>query len=242
MIPMSRSIFLVALACMAAAGCTTTSQFAATGFAPPTGNYRLIVVQPDVSVGMLTAGGLVEPREDWTKQARENVLKAIAAQQATRGGDTRIAETAADVGADSDSFAQLVRLHDAVGRAVFVHKYMGLGLPTKRDTFDWTLGESAVQLGVATGYDYALFLQAEDSFSSGGRVALQMAGLLTCAVGVCVAPQGGSQSAFASLVDLRTGKVVWFNALASSVGDIRTPEGAEKMVRALLDRMKAGKA
>jgi hypothetical protein len=60
-------------------------------------------------------------------------------------------------------------------------------------------------------------------------------------VGVCIAPVGGQQIAFASLVDLKTGKVVWFNMLSSTVGDIRSPEGAEKMVATLLDKMKPGK-
>ncbi|HVY79502.1 MAG TPA: hypothetical protein VG994_00850 [Steroidobacteraceae bacterium] len=42
-------------------------------------------------------------------------------------------------------------------------------------------------------------------------------------------------------MDLKTGKVVWFNILSSSVGDIRSPEGAEKMVTTLLDKMKPSK-
>jgi hypothetical protein len=53
--------------------------------------------------------------------------------------------------------------------------------------------------------------------------------------------QGGQQVAFASLVDLKTGQVVWFNTLASSVGDIRTQEGADKMVKTLLESMSNGK-
>jgi hypothetical protein len=48
---------------------------------------------------------------------------------------------------------------------------------------------------------------------------------------------GGQQIAFASLVDLKTGKVVWFNVLSSTVGDIRTPEGANEMVGKLLQSL-----
>ena len=54
--------------------------------------------------------------------------------------------------------------------------------------------------------------------------------------------QGGRQAAFASLVELKTGRIVWFNALASSVGDIRTADGANRMIASLLDRMKPGSA
>ena len=50
------------------------------------------------------------------------------------------------------------------------------------------------------------------------------------------------QVAFASLVDLKTGQIVWFNTLAATSGDIRTPEGAQKMVNSLLDTMEPGEA
>ena len=222
--------------------CTTTQQVADIGFRPPSGDYRLIVMQPDVSVSLLTAGGGLEPREDWTNQARDNVIKALVAQQAGRGGNVTVAATREQAGGDPVAVADLIRLHDAVGRAVMVHKYLNVALPTKKDKFDWTLGRAAIDYGAATQFDYALFLHAEDSFSSGGRVAVQIAGLLTCAVGICVAAPGGQQLAFASLVDLKSGNVVWFNILASGVGDIRTADGAALMVNRLLDRMKPGKA
>lgn len=223
-------------------GCTVTQHVADSGFRPPEGNYKLLVMQPDISVGVLTAGGAFEFREDWTDQATKNVVKSLTAQQARRGGQAKIAATREDTGADPALVADLVWLHNAVGQAVRMHKFAPQPLPTKKNRFDWTLGSSAVEFGVTTQYDYALFLHAQDSFSSGGRVALQIAGMLGCGLGVCVMPAGGSQAAFASLVDLKTGQIVWFNALGSSVGDIRTPEGADKMVSTLLDKMQPAKS
>jgi hypothetical protein len=232
---------LATAASIVTAGCATTRQVADVGFKPPQGNYRLIVMQPDISVGVLTAGGAIEPQEEWTDRARENVIKALITQQAGRGGETKIATTREETGADAALVTDLTWLHNAVGRSIQLHKYAMYPLPTKKDRFDWTLGEQAVAFGAATHYDYALFLHAQDSFSSGGRAALQVAGFLTCMVGVCIMPTGGQQIAFASLVDLKTGKVVWFNVLTSAIGDIRSPEGAEKMVSMLLDKMKPGK-
>jgi hypothetical protein len=85
-----------------------------------------------------------------------------------------------------------------------MHKFSRqAALPTKDGVFDWTLGEIAVQYGRESGYDYALFLYARDSFASNGRVALQAVGYLGCMVGVCAVAPGGSQTAFASLVDLK---------------------------------------
>ena len=111
------------------------------------------------------------------------------------------------------------------------------------------MGEDAVALGRRTGYDYALFLHAEDSFASTGRVALQVLGIAGCFVGFCAPNIGGAgQFGYASLVDLRTGEVVWFNVVSAGsqvagikMGDIRTDAGAAQMVDRLLDRMKPGR-
>ena len=243
-------LVLLTTSSLALGGCVQTRQIADVAFTPPQGNYSLIVMRPDVQVGIVTTGGLVEPRADWTEQARTNLLRALAEQQAGRGGRTRILETREGVaGVSAEAVAELERLHQAVGQSIALHKYMGLNLPTKRrQGVDWTLGEDAVRFGRATGMDYALFLHASDSFASSGRVALQVLGLAGCLIGFCAPQGGGGQSAYASLVDLRTGEVVWFNVLQTGsqlpgigFGDIRTPEGAAQMVERLLGRMKAGR-
>ena len=219
--------------------CTTTKQQIDTGFRAPTGSYRVIVMQPDVEVGQLTAGGVVEPREDWTRAARDNVLKALEAEQAAHGAAVKVAATAADAGWDASKTEDLITLNRAVGTAIERHKYGSQTLPTKEGRFDWTLGEEAVEFGAATHYDYALFIHASDSFSSGGRVALQTIGALGCLVGACVVASGGQQIVFASLADLKTGRIVWFNVLVSGSGDIRTADGAKEMVSKLLATMNA---
>jgi hypothetical protein len=241
---------LIAAASLFVGGCVTTRQVADVQFEPPQGDYSLIVMRPDVQVGSVTAGGMVEPRAEWTEQARANLLKALAQQQASRGGRTIVAETRASIpGLPPEAIADLERLHSAVGNSIALHKYYpGNELPTKRRGIDWTLGEPAVTLGRATGMDYALFLYAQDSFASSGRVALQMLGIAGCFIGFCAPQGGGGQAAYASLVDLKTGNVVWFNVLQTGsqlpglgFGDIRTPEGSAQMVERLLGRMKAGR-
>jgi hypothetical protein len=223
-------------------GCAVTRPVSDPSYqAAPSADYRLIVMQPDIQVAVLTAGGMLEPRQDWTDQARAHAIKALQEQQESRGGHIAVATSLADAGGDPQAVIELTRLHTVVGNAIKLHKYSVLELPTKSDAFDWTLGDLAVSYGQATSYDYALFLHAQDSFASGGRVALQAMSLLSCAVGVCVMPQGGSQIAFASLVDLKTGQIVWFNFLSSGVGDIRTADGAKRMVDELLETMPLGR-
>jgi hypothetical protein len=104
------------------AACAVTRQQTASGFHPPPPGYHVIVMQPDVAVGQVTAGGVVEQREDWTNQGRDNVLKALAAQEAAEGAVAKIATTVEDTGWDPAAARDLIALHRAVGAAIAAHK------------------------------------------------------------------------------------------------------------------------
>ena len=239
-------------ASVALSACVQTRQYADLQFTPPQGDYKLLVLRPDVTVGSLTTGGMVEPRADWTDQARASIIDALRAQQATRGGKATFIERRTELpGVTADELADVERLNAAVAESIVVHKYLGDYLPTKRGKgLDWTLGQDAVRLGQKTGYDYALFMHAEDQVASGGRIALGVIGLAGCLVGFCAPNVGGAQQLdYASLVDLKTGEVVWFNVVVAGsqvpgikFGDLRTPAGAAQMVDRLLGRMKPGDA
>ncbi|HMI39724.1 MAG TPA: hypothetical protein VK485_00665 [Sphingomicrobium sp.] len=245
-----RAVGLALAASLMLSACVQTRQYADLQFTPPQGDYKLIVMRPDVSVGSVTTGGMVEPRADWTETSRANLIAALKTQQAGRGGNVRVLARRDELAnVSADTVAELERLHGAVGNSIALHKYLGAYLPTKRRRgLEYTLGADAVRFGQATGYDYALFLYAEDSFASSGRVALGVVGLAGCFIGFCAPMGGGGQFAYASLVDLRTGEVVWFNVLQTGsqvagikFGDIRTPEGSAQMVERLLGRMKPGR-
>jgi len=232
--------------------CVQMKQYADVQFTPPQGDYKLLVLRPDVTVGSLTTGGMVEPRADWTEQARQSIIAAIHAQQAARGGKVTILARRNELpGVSAEEVAEVERLFYAVGQSIVLHKYLGEYLPTKRRRgLDWTLGEDAVRLGQKTGYDYALFLHAEDQVASTGRVMLGVLGAAGCLVGFCYPNVGGAtQLDYAGLVDLKTGEVVWFNVVQASseipglkFGELRTPKGAAQMVDRLLGRMKPGQA
>ena len=245
-----RGLGVALAASVALSGCVQTRQYADVQFTPPSGDYKLLVLRPDVTVGSLTTGGMVEPRADWTEQARASIVQALRAQQAARGGNITIIEHRNQLaGVSEQELADVERLNFAVDQSIVLHKYLGDYLPTKRGKgLDWTLGQEAVRLGQKTGYDYALFLHAEDQVASGGRIALGVLGLAGCFIGFCAPNIGGAnQLDYASLVDLKTGEVVWFNVVQAGsqvpgikFGDLRTPQGAAQMVERLLGRMKPG--
>lgn len=246
------SLAVALAAAVPLSACVQTRQYADVQFTPPQGDYRLLVLRPDVTVGSLTTGGMVEPRADWTEQARANIVAALRSQQAIRGGKVQIIERRTELlGIGEQELADVERLNFAVAQSIVLHKYLGDYLPTKRGKgLDWTLGEDAVRLGQKTGYDYALFMHAEDQVASSGRIALGVLGVAGCFVGFCAPNIGGAtQLSYASLVDLKTGEVVWFNVVRAGsevpgikFGDLRTPEGAAQMVERLLGRMRPGAA
>jgi hypothetical protein len=200
------------------------------GWARPAGAVRVVVMPPDVELSELTAGGLLEPKAEWTERGRAHVATALARHLQGKGAAVVGYPAPAAGGEDEAADAQLTRLHDAVGDTILVHKYLPLyALPTKEQRFDWTLGTSVRPLQARTGADCALFVFFRDSYASAGRTALIVGAAL---VGVGV--PGGRQVGFASLVDLRSGDVLWFNRLVSSTGDLRTPEPALKAVQSLL--------
>ena len=87
----------------------------------------------------------------------------------------------------------------------------------------------------ATGANYALFTYVRDSYTSGGRAALRALTMLAgFAVGAYVDIGGGAQIGVATLVDLRTGQVVWFNLMAKQTGDLRDEKGAHATASQML--------
>ncbi len=193
-------------------------------------NSRVLVMPMDVELQELTAGGELLPQAAWTATGRANVAQAISALMAERG-DALVNYGGADSEGEIDAaHLQVVKLHGVVGGTIIAHSYIpALKLPTKDGKLDWTLGEQAAALRDSYDADYALFVFFRDSFSTGGRAAVVFFGAL---LGVHV--QGGLQIGFASLVDLRSGDVVWFNRLFSQAGDLRKPDMAHDATKTLL--------
>lgn len=218
-----------ALAMFAAAGCAQTSVLRASDLKQLPAPVRVLVMPPDVELSELTAGGLLEPKADWTQQAKAHVIGALREELQARGTPV-VYQPPTNSPEEEAAYTQFVKLHDAVGGAILVHKYIYVHrLPTKEGKFDWSLGRGVGRLREQAGADYALFVFLRDSYSSPGRVVLIVGAAL---LGV-VFP-GGQQHGFASLVDLRTGNIIWFNRLLDPGGDLRTPEPARKAIKTLL--------
>jgi hypothetical protein len=221
-------LLAVVSACLLLAACTTTnSRVAVQDGAKPAAGAQILMLQPDVQLAVLTAAGIEEARADWSQQAQANLAREIETQ--LKGRAHGLKTIAADTAMDGRS-GQLLRLNVAVGQSIQAFSYGSEKLPSKPTGFEWTLGEGAQVLAVEQGADYALFVNARGTYASSGRVVTAI-GLAMLGVSVPL----GHQQVLASLVDLKTGRVVWFNvATTGQNADMREPAGTASLVTSLL--------
>lgn len=214
------------------AACTSTDTLAPTGeqaYERPDRALSVVLIEPDITVNEVTAAGLRVPNAEWTELGKSHVLAAL--DRMLSGRNIVLKQHGPPPDADRDHpEIQLLKLHGAVGQAVLYHNLVPpAALPTKENNFDWTLGRSVKIFRDTTGADLALFIYVRDSFSSAGRVALRAVfAFLGTVLG------GGNQAGFASLIDLETGHIIWFNRMASGSGDIRNESGADRAIELLL--------
>jgi len=200
----------------------------APGFTKLPAGASILIMPPDVELFSISAGGVAEPKADWTELAHTHIHTALNRKSSLLGVKAQqLAES------DADDLAEVNALHAAVARSIALH-HLGAGnlaLPTKNNQLDWSLGDAVLPIRAKTGADYALFIWMRDSYASSER-KVAMVALALFGVGVGVG--GGVQTGYASLVDLRSGQVMWFNRLLRASGDLREAEPASETVNALL--------
>jgi hypothetical protein len=200
----------------------------APGFTALPKGTKVVIMPTDIELFSVSAGGVLEPKADWTEAASKHFKAALIEKKRNLGLATvELSET------DADDVAEVNTLHGAVARSISLHHFgsSSLKLPTKDGKLDWSLGDSVHAIKEKTGADYALFSWVRDSYASAERIAAMVL-LALVRVGV----PGGQQVGYASLVDLNTGQVLWFNRLMRASGDLREPEKAVETLNALLDQ------
>ena len=248
-----RRVGLALLASVALAGCVQTRQYADVEFTPPQGNYKLLVMRPDVSVGSVTTGGMVEPRADWTETGPgQAARRASGPSRPARGGNVFIMEKRNSLpGVDPETVAELERLHYAVGSSIALHKYSG-ALPADQarqgSRLDAGRGCRRARAAAPATTMRCSFMPRTASPRPAGSRCRCSASPAASSASAHRTSAAAASSAMPAWSICRTGEVVWFNVVQASsqiagikMGDIRTDEGAAQMVDRLLDRMKPGR-
>jgi hypothetical protein len=199
----------------------------ADGFSVLSKNAKVVIMPTDIELFSISAGGVPEPKADWTEAASRHFKAALIEKKKSLGATTvELTEK------DADEVAEVNTLHAAIARAISLHHFgpSQFNLPTKAGKLDWSLGDTVRPIKEKSGADYALFSWIRDSYASGERVATMIV-LALFGIGVT----GGSQVGYASLVDLNTGQIVWFNRLLRAGGDLREADKAVETLNTLLE-------
>lgn len=217
------AFFALLVAC---AGACAQSNLA-EGFKAIAPDAKILLMPIDLELFSVSGGGVLEPRADWTDAASKHMKSALLTKKKSLGTTSVELEER-----DEDDFAEVNALHAAIARSIAFHHFGPniFRLPTKEGKLDWSMGEAVKPLKAKTKADYALFTWMRDSYASGERVA---AVVIMALFGIVMAP-GAMQVGYASLVDLDSGQILWFNRLLRGSGDLREAEKAAETLEALL--------
>lgn len=233
-------ILSLLLAGLLFAGCASVSPYRAHPSLEERGKVikTVVVLPPRVEVFQLTAGGIKEKMDEWSAEAKKNVMTAIEGELTGRPGllIKPLSEDSLPREVESD-LEETQALFDAVNASIIFHTY---GPPEqlfsdKIKGFDYSLGQEVEGLRILEA-DALLLVRGVDHISTEGRKALQTgAVLLGALVGVVVVPRGGVAAVSIALVDAHSGSILWYNFKGSAGGhDLRDPTSAASLVKGLL--------
>ena len=188
---------------------------------------QILLMPVDIEICELTIAGMCEPSASWTQSSKENIIISFEEILNTRNAILK----KYNKNQQNDEIIQLIKLHTQIGQEIINNEYGIFELPTKKE-FNWTLGKKVKLLKQKNNSDYAIFIFFRDQYSSTERVIYN---IITAVLFPGIIPIGGSQIAFASLVDLNNGEITWFNGYYRSFGDVRDLENARNTVNKLFE-------
>ncbi len=181
----------------------------------------------DIEICELTLAGMCEPKASWTQMSKKNIILSFKDILNLRNASLK----EYNVKEQNDEFNQIIKLHTQMGQEIINNEYGNFKLPTK-ENFNWSLGKNVKLLKKKYNSDFALFIFFRDQYSSTKRVIYNV---VTAILFPGIIPIGGSQLAFASLVNLNNGEVTWFNGYYRSFGDVRDLEKAKDTINTLFE-------
>ena len=188
---------------------------------------QILLMPVDIEICELTIAGMCEPSASWTQSSKENIIISFEEILNTRNAILK----KYNKNKQNDEIIQLIKLHTQIGQEIINNEYGPYELPTKKE-FNWTLGKKVKLLKEKYKSDYAIFIFFRDQYSSTERIIYN---IVTAVLFPGIIPIGGSQIAFASLVNLNNGEVTWFNGYYRSFGDVRDLENARDTVNKLFE-------
>lgn len=234
---MRKILILMFISMLFLTGCAATKDYRATPFFE---NYfnnprKITIMPPDIEIHLLTAGGIDEIRDEWSDIAKVNVLNAIREELSSLPlVKTSLLDLAQLNEADKEFVKEQNGLYNAVAASIIWHTYLpGSTFKHKLDNFDYTLGADIAHISDSSEPDGLLFCAGQKYVWTAGRTSTAIFGLLVgAATGVYFIPGSGPEFIVVSLVDAKTGDVIWFNYKPSQV-DWRDGEVCRENIKKL---------
>lgn len=177
---------------------------------------RIALAGADIALSEHFADGTAVPRAEWATAARLLLVQA-AHEVLDRQAITAVDYAPATGAGDPDLPERLLAS-------------AGAGNSPADDRTATSVRNEVAPILHATGADYGLFIRLRGSHASDGRAAMRAAGRLLLGGNM----GGDVHEGAATLLDLRSGRMVWHCRLSGTNADLRTLAGARSAVAALL--------
>ncbi len=229
-----RNFFLVLCVAAVLTGCAASRTYTATESGRPFPKLtKILLLPPEVRMQEVSAGGIAELVDEWSKKANENLVLALKEQVSEKQMFDIV-----EMPPLSDAEQEIVEQHTAMYEVVATNVYQFGKLndhswSERAKDLNYTIGPGLRFLAEKTGADAALFLVGLDTVSSAGRKAMFV--LTTIVFGLPIIPPGVSYVAV-GLVDLQSGKLLW-QSYDYGIGrlDLREPRDARSLTASVLE-------
>lgn len=236
-----RRIMVVSIFSLFLIGCVATKSYRASSlFESYFDNRRTIAVMPpDVKMYQLTAGGIPELIDEWSDSTKAELLSCIREElNSMRSVNPSFIDDKTLSEEDRDFIKEQNGLYSAVGGSIIWHTYtQGSIFKHKMDNFDYTLGSELSKISDITNADALLFCTARNYIWTAGRTSTQVfATLFGALTGVVFILPSGPELLAVSLIDAKTGDVIWFHYIPMQ-GDLRKKEVCKEKVAKLFSSL-----
>ena len=192
---------------------------------------KVVVLPVNIEVVEVSAGGVQEKVPDWSREAEQNVFKAlVVAINKQRGLKAVVAPRFA--GASAANVDEHLALYKLV-----VNTASKIGWEHKIKRFDYGIGPGLRAIANETGADAAIMVYGRDHVSTAGRKARAVVGHIPIVnIFTGPAPKLGHSFVHMGMIDLRTGDLLWMNSnYRDGSTNLRDPDDAAKMVNEIFE-------
>ena len=196
---------------------------------------RVAVMPPDVKISEFTAGGMQLYKEDWSGEAKNNVIAAIkeADPQVPQLEFFFFASSALNEEDKLDLKSQQGLLNLAA-QSIIDHTYMPVTtIPDKVKNFDYTLGAEFAKISQYLDADAVLYCSGRNYIWTAGRAMMYLFASAVFGGSAAAMVPVGSEYFLMSIVDVKSGDVIWFD-YQQMQGDLRDPQVSKKLIGRML--------